>query len=242
MRSLRIRHADAVTDSAACAEIYAPFVENSPVSFEERPPDAHELGRRIELTSRTHPWLVAQVDDRVVGYAYATSHRPRAAYQWAADVAVYVAPDQRRQGVGRALYGALLPLLVRQGLRIACAGIALPNDASVALHELCGFEPVGVYRRIGWKAGAWRDVGWWQAELVEPSPGRPPEPGRPARLVLDRDRDTNANTAADADADPGTDANRDATTPRRGSAPASGTRRPHGAPAPPDPVAPGPRR
>ena len=182
MASLRIRHADPARDGAACAEIYAPFVRDSPVSFEEREPDAQEVADRIELTARTHPWLVAETDDRLVGYAYATAHRGRAAYQWAADVAVYVADGQRRKGIGRALYGALLPLLVRQGLRIACAGITLPNDASVALHEACGFEPVGVYRRIGWKAGAWRDVGWWQVELVRASDGRPPDPGPPARL------------------------------------------------------------
>jgi phosphinothricin acetyltransferase len=178
-----IRHADPARDGAGCAAIYGPYVRDSPASFEEREPTAAELARRIELISCTHPWLVADDDGEVVGYAYASAHRDRAAYRWAADVAVYVAPNRRGQGIGRALYGALLPLLARQGLRIVCAGITLPNDASVALHESFGMELVGIYRRIGWKAGAWHDVGWWQAELAPPADAGPPsEPGPPARL------------------------------------------------------------
>lgn len=183
-----IRHADPARDGAACADIYRPFVTDSAVSFEQQAPSAQELSRRIESISRTHPWLVAQDADTdadadaVAGYAYACTHRERAAYRWAVDVAVYVAEGHRRRGIGRELYGALLPLLARQGLRTACAGITLPNDASVALHESFGFEPVGVYRRIGWKGGAWRDVGWWQAELLGQGERPPPDPGPPARL------------------------------------------------------------
>jgi phosphinothricin acetyltransferase len=178
-----IRHAEADRDAAACAAIYAPFVRETAVSFEEEAPDADELAARIERTSRTHPWLVAEIDGATAGFAYASAHRERAAYRWAADVALYVAPDHRRRGVGRALYGTLIPLLARQGLHVACAGITLPNDASVALHEACGFQLVGVYRRIGWKAGAWHDVGWWQLELT-PAGSRPPrEPEPPAHLA-----------------------------------------------------------
>jgi phosphinothricin acetyltransferase len=180
-----IRHAHPEPDGAGCAEVYAPYVRDTPISFEERPPDAEELARRIELSSRTHPWLVAEDGAELAGYAYATAHHERAAYRWAADLAVYVAPHRRGEGIGRALYGALIPLLVEQGLRIVCAGISLPNDASVALHESFGMELVGVYRRIGWKAGAWYDVGWWQRELVAPDAGAPPEPGPPARLATD---------------------------------------------------------
>jgi L-amino acid N-acyltransferase YncA len=178
-----IRHADPLRDAAACAAIYEPFVRDTAVSFEERAPDEHEFAERIERGSLTHPWLIAERDGAVAGFAYASSHRARAAYRWAADVAVYVAPDRRRSGVGRALYGALLPLLARQGLYVACAGITLPNDASVALHEALGFTPVGVYRRIGFKRGRWHDVGWWQAELA-PAGGRAPaDPGPPATLA-----------------------------------------------------------
>jgi phosphinothricin acetyltransferase len=177
-----VRHAQPGRDGAGCAAVYAPYVTDTPISFEERPPDAEELARRIELTVHTHPWLVAEDGHELTGFAYAAPHRERAAYRWAADLAVYVAPHRRGNGIGRALYGALLPLLVEQGLRIVCAGITLPNDASVALHESFGLELVGVYRRIGWKAGAWYDVGWWQRELVAPDSDRPPEPGPPARL------------------------------------------------------------
>jgi phosphinothricin acetyltransferase len=178
-----IRHADPGRDAAACAEIYAPSVTDSPVSFEERAPDAPEFARRIKRVTATHPYLVAEQDDRIVGYAYASPHRERAAYRWAADVAVYVAADTRRAGIGRALYEALLALLARQGLHVACAGITLPNDASVALHEALGFRPVGVYRRIGFKHGAWRDVGWWQLELAPAGDAAPAPPFRPQRLT-----------------------------------------------------------
>jgi L-amino acid N-acyltransferase YncA len=175
-----IRDADPRRDAGACAAIYAPYVTDTVISLEERAPTANDLARRIEHTTRTHPWLVAQDGDVVVGYAYATRHRERASYRWATDVTVYVAPTSQRRGVGRALYEALFGLLARQGYRIACAGVTLPNEASVGLHEALGFQPVGVYRNIGWKLGAWRDVGWWQLELGGDGPPR--EPGLPERL------------------------------------------------------------
>jgi L-amino acid N-acyltransferase YncA len=172
-----IRAADPHRDAAACAQIYAPYVSGSAVSFEDDPPDARQLHNRIERITQTHPWLVAETEaGAVAGYAYATHHRDRAAYRWAADVAVYVGREHQGCGVGTRLYGALLPLLAERQLRTAVAGITLPNPASVALHERFGFTPVGVYRNIGWKAGAWQDVGWWQLELLPPTEGKPPEP------------------------------------------------------------------
>jgi phosphinothricin acetyltransferase len=177
-----IRHAEPGRDGAACAEIYAPFVRDSAVSFEEQMLSGDEMAQRIERTSLTHPWLVAEADGAVVGFAYGTGHRERAAYRWAADVTVYVSEEHRRRGIGAALYGALLPLLGRQGFHVACAGITLPNEASVALHEKCGFGLVGVYRRIGWKLGAWHDVGWWQIELAPAGEQAPADPGPPVRL------------------------------------------------------------
>jgi len=139
------------------------------------------MGRRMDRLTATHPWLVAERDGIVAGFAYGAPHRDRSAYRWAADVSVYVDRERHRQGVGRELYVALLELLRRQGFRWACAGVTLPNDASVGLHEALGFEPVGVYREIGWKDGAWRDVGWWQLEL-DRSGGAPVEPLGPQRL------------------------------------------------------------
>lgn len=178
-----IRHADPERDGAPCAAIYRHFVLDTAVSFEDEPPSEADMGRRILATSACYPWLVAEVDGAVAGYAYASAHRERAAYRWAADVAVYVSEAVQRRGVGRALYEALLELLGLQGVQIACAGIALPNEASVGLHEALGFEPVGVYRRIGWKAGAWQDVGWWQLELRPATDeGPPPEVGPPVTL------------------------------------------------------------
>jgi len=176
MNPATIRSVDPHRDAAACAAIYAPQVEGSATSFEEDPPDAAEFAERIARTAATHPWLVAEWGEEVVGYAYACPHRARAAYRWAADVSVYVAPEQRGRGRGRALYAELLARLRRQRFQVACAGITLPNEASVALHERLGFVAVGVYRRIGWKAGAWRDVGWWQLELESADEGPPAEP------------------------------------------------------------------
>jgi L-amino acid N-acyltransferase YncA len=160
-----LRHADPSSDAAACAAIYELFVRDSGVSFEDEPPDEQEMAERIARIGLTHPWLVVELEGGVAGFAYGSPHRARRAYRWAADVAVYVDPAHQRRGLGLMLYGPLLALLRRQRLRVACAGITLPNEASVGLHESLGFVPVGVYERIGWKAGAWRDVGWWQLQL-----------------------------------------------------------------------------
>ncbi len=179
-----IRHADPAGDAAACAATYGFYVAETVASFDEVPLGQEEMRERIERTSATHPWLVAEdPQGRVVGYAYGSQHRERASYRWACDVAVYVDHDQRGRGVGHALYAALLPLLREQRFHVACAGITLPNDASVRLHESFGFEPVGVYREIGWKAGAWHDVGWWQLQLStdDTDQAAPPEPLAPPR-------------------------------------------------------------
>ena len=152
-------------DAAACAAIYRPFVTDSWVSFETEPPDRMDMAQRIGSYGESHAWLVAEAQGHVVGYAYASPHRTRAAYETSADVAVYVDPAAARQGIGRALYTALFPLLREKGLHAAFAGIALPNPASIALHEAMGFTPVGIYREVGWKMGGWRDVGWWQRIL-----------------------------------------------------------------------------
>jgi phosphinothricin acetyltransferase len=167
-----VRDADPDRDGAACAAIYGPWVEGSAVSFEEDAPDAARFAERIATTMRTHPWIVIEDAGRVAGFAYASPHRTRAAYRWAADVAIYVEPACQGTGAGRRLYEALFELMRRQNLRVACAGIALPNDASVGLHEALGFERVGVYRAIGYKCASWRDVLWMQLALG--AEGEPP--------------------------------------------------------------------
>jgi L-amino acid N-acyltransferase YncA len=176
-----VRHADPERDAAAIAAIYAPSVLSGVASFEAEPPDEGEMARRIAEGSRSYPWLVTERDGAVAGYAYGSRHRSRAAYRWTVEVTVYVDGRRQRAGAGRELYSALLPLLARQRLHLAVAGITLPNDASVALHEAVGFQPVGVYREIGYKNGGWHDVGWWQAWLR--SAGEDPEePLGPQRL------------------------------------------------------------
>jgi len=176
MAELTIRDADPRRDAEACAAIYAPHVEGSPVSFEEQAPDGGEIAARIERYGTSHAWLVAEREGRVVGYAYATAFNERPAYRWSASVSVYVAAEARGTGVGRALYEALFDRLRERGFRMACAGITLPNEASAGLHESLGFEQVGVNREIGWKQGAWRDVGWYQLELAPAGEGPPAEP------------------------------------------------------------------
>lgn len=172
-------------DAAGMLAIYAPIVERTVISFETVVPSVDEMRGRISATMAIHPWLVAERAGRIIGYAYGSQHRSRAAYRWAADVSVYVAEGARRNGMARQLYGGLFELLTRQGYSACCAGIALPNPASVGFHESQGFRPVGVYRRIGWKLGAWHDVGWWQKELqpIGDANGQPPEPRPLAELL-----------------------------------------------------------
>jgi L-amino acid N-acyltransferase YncA len=162
-------------DAAAIAAIYARHVHDGYATFEVEPPDAAEFARRIAVRPRL-PWLVAEQEATVLGFAYAGRHRERAGYRWSADVSVYLAPDAQGQGIGRALYEKLLPIVASLGYVSAFAGIALPNEASVALHESLGFTLVGTYRDIGFKLGEWRDVGWWQRRLCHPPPAEPAEP------------------------------------------------------------------
>ena len=146
-------------------------------SFELVPPTAAEMAARIAAALAWAPWLVLERSGEIAGYAYAVRHRDRAAYQWAVDVSVYVGEAHRGAGVGRALYARLFELLRAQGFYVAHAGISLPNPASVRLHEAFGFQPVGVYPAVGFKNGAWHDVGWWRLPLREPDPD--PAPPRP---------------------------------------------------------------
>jgi phosphinothricin acetyltransferase len=178
----RIRMARA-EDAAQIAAIYAPYVTGAATSFELEPPDAVEMSARIESVLALTPWLVCAGDDGVlVGYAYAARHRERAAYRWSVDTTVYVRADRHRRGAGAALYRALFALLRLQGFYVAHAGITLPNAASVGLHEALGFRPVGVYPAVGWKLGAWHDVGWWHLPLQE----RPATPAPPLALAAAR--------------------------------------------------------
>ncbi len=155
-----------VADAAACAAIYRPYVLDTVITFETEPPDEHEFGRRIATALETHAWVVLEHDGRVRGYAYGGSYKSRAAYRWSCEVSVYLEPGRRRTGAGRMLYTDLFARLVERGYRTAVAGMTLPNDASVGLHRVLGFEPAGTHHRIGWKHDAWHDVEWTQRPLV----------------------------------------------------------------------------
>jgi phosphinothricin acetyltransferase len=170
-------------DAAAVAAIYAPYCESTAISFEETGPTPDQMAGRIATIGAERPWLVLEDEPDVIGYAYAAPHHERAAYRWSVSTAVYVAGAHRRRGAGRALCTTLLAVLRHLGYYKASAGITLPNAASVALHEAFGFEPMGVYRGIGYKMGAWHDVAWYQLQLQLPSP-RPAEP-RPIGSLVD---------------------------------------------------------
>lgn len=162
-------------DAAEVHRIYAPIVRDTAISFELEVPPPDEIEARIRKTLAQFPWLVDERGGALAGYAYASRHRERRAYQWSVDVSCYVDEAWRGRGVGRGLYTALLRILRLQGFQSAFAGIALPNAGSIALHEAVGFERVGVYREVGFKLGEWRDTGWWQCRLGDAVP-RPDAP------------------------------------------------------------------
>lgn len=175
-------------DAAAIAAIYAPFVSAGTVSFESVAPDARAMRARMDAGKGMYPWLVATDGDAggVLGYAYAARFRDRPAYAWAVETSIYLAGDAQKRGVGRLLYEALLDTLRAQGFTQAIGVIALPNDASIRLHEQVGFRRAGVYREIGYKMGRWIDVGMWQCELDE-CRVPPPEPRPFAEVGIVRD-------------------------------------------------------
>lgn len=172
-------------DAQGVLEIYAPIVRETTISFELEVPSSDEMARRITTTLSRHPWLVATDDHQhVLGYAYAGTHRSRAAYQWSCEVSVYIHPDAHRRGIASLLYRALFEILALQGFGSIFAGITQPNAKSVALHRAMGFEPVGVYRNIGFKFGRWCDVEWWQQSLTLTERSGDLPPPRPLADIL----------------------------------------------------------
>jgi phosphinothricin acetyltransferase len=153
-------------DAKAISEIYAPYVRDTAISFELVPPDEAEMAQRISRVLPAFPWLVYDDGGEVAGYAYGSQHRERAAYRWSADAGIYISRQAQRRGVGRALYAVLFAAMRLQGYHRVYGGITLPNAASVGLHEAMGFSRIGVYPEVGFKFGAWRDVGWWGLDLA----------------------------------------------------------------------------
>jgi phosphinothricin acetyltransferase len=154
-------------DADQILAIYAPIVSETAISFELEVPSVKEMRQRIVKTLAVLPWLIAEEGGVLLGYAYASQHRDRLAYQWSVDVSVYVSAQARRRGIARELYTRLLGILSAQGYYNVFAGIALPNDASVGVHEALGFRRVALYDKVGFKLGDWRDVGWWSFALRE---------------------------------------------------------------------------
>ena len=172
--SWTVRPAEAV-DAAACAAIYAPYVLETAISFETQPPTAGQMADRIAAANARWAYLVLEEAGEVVGYAYATTFNERAAYRWSCATSVYLDRSRQRTGGGRILYEALFARLTERGYRQAMAGMTLPNEASAGFHRALGFEPVGTFRKAGWKFGAWHDVAWLQRAIAE-VPDPPTEP------------------------------------------------------------------
>ena len=153
-------------DAEAIAGIYAPAITEAVISFELTPPDAREISRRMLAIQRQYPWLVYEESNTVLGYVYASVHNERAAYRWSVDVTPYIRHDAHRPGIGNPPYTPLFEILVHQGYRTACAGITLPNTASVQMHAAMGFKLVGVYHDVGYQLGKCTDVGWYERSLA----------------------------------------------------------------------------
>lgn len=166
-------------DACACVAIYRPYVQDTVITFETEVPTPGEMAARIVAARETHEWLVLEHDDEVIGYAYAHAFNPRPAYQWSAETSIYIRANQQRAGGGRKLYAQLLRRLTDRGYRRAFAAITQPNEASNVFHRYFSFQQVGLYRRVGWKHGAWRDVAWVQLDLL----GTDEHNGPPTRIV-----------------------------------------------------------
>ncbi|OQB25541.1 MAG: Phosphinothricin N-acetyltransferase [Firmicutes bacterium ADurb.Bin182] len=169
MDNIKIRLAS-LADCAQILIIYTPFILDTAVSFESEVPSPDEFRKRMAEVQSFFPWLVAESEGMIAGYAYASKHRDRAAYSWSADCSVYVRPEYQGKGIGTALYACLFEILKLQGFYSVFAGVSLPNAKSCALHESMGFYPVGIFRNAGFKFGRWIDTKWYGLILQEPVP------------------------------------------------------------------------
>jgi L-amino acid N-acyltransferase YncA len=153
-------------DAESIARIYNHYILTTVITFEEEPVLAQDMLVRIaETRDLSLPWLVAEVAGTIVGYAYARKWRPRSAYRYSAETTIYLEHGYEGRGIGKKLYSELLPLLRERGIHVAIGGVALPNEASVALHEKLGFEHVATFREVGFKHDRWVDVAYWQLLL-----------------------------------------------------------------------------
>jgi L-amino acid N-acyltransferase YncA len=152
-------------DAAQVREIYSPNILDAAISFETGVPSMEEIQVRIETILQKYPWIVCVVDDQIVGYVYASKHRDREAYQWSCECTIYMHNDFKGKGIGKELYQLLFKILELQGFKNVYAGITLPNNGSVSIHEKCGFKHFATYENIGYKFGNWHSVGWWKLQI-----------------------------------------------------------------------------
>ena len=154
-------------DAAGILDIYTPFISNTSFTFETDIPSVEEFAARIKTYLINWPWLVAESGGKITGYAYATRHRERTAYQWSVESSVYIHDDFQQTGLGRNLYKTMFEILKQQGFTNVYAVINLPNDKSVAFHEKLGFQYFATYEKVGYKLGKWKNVGWWRLSINE---------------------------------------------------------------------------
>lgn len=153
------------SDMQAMLNLYAPYILDTVISFEIEVPTLKQFCQRVQDVMSQYPWYVFEIEGKIAGFAYASQHKYRAAYQWCAESSIYLDPSFHGQGIGKKLYIKLLDTLKRQGYRNIYAGITIPNHASVGLHESLGFKKIGVFEKSGFKQGLWLDVGWWGIDL-----------------------------------------------------------------------------
>lgn len=172
-------------DAEVIRDIYATFIESSFATFDTVQPTTESFRAKLEKVQRFYPWYVAEIGEQVVGYAYANEHHERPAYRWSVTASVYISEDHQRQGLGRRFYERLLPTLKRQGFRMVHAGITMPNEGSVKLHEAMGFHRVAMFPKAGYKFDSWRDVGWWVLDLMEGNESAHPSEPIPFPALVD---------------------------------------------------------
>ena len=154
-------------DAEVIRSIYQPYIENTSFTFETEVPSLNAFKERINNYLINFPWLVCEINNVIVGYAYGGKHRERTAYQWCVESSIYIHDDFQKSGIGKALYLALIEILKKQGFRNVYAVINLPNDNSVKFHESCGFEYFATYEKVGYKLGKWKNVDWWKLSINE---------------------------------------------------------------------------
>jgi len=153
------------SDTQAILDIYTPFIKDSPATFETEIPSLPDFQARIDQIQLNMPWIIAEVDGKIIGYAYSNDHRKRDCYRWTKELSVYLLPEAKGQGIAVKLYDELINQLQDLGINTVLAGITLSQEQSIKFHDKYGFKKIGVYRSVGFKNGQWHDVGWWELNI-----------------------------------------------------------------------------